>query len=121
MRTIEVLLDQAAVLNGDAAMGLPWKYYDLGHGYCTYDFFDQCEHRMACAQCAFYRPKPALLPLLEEKQRHLLYMRQEIPLTDLELATVEGDLAATEQLITQLRDVPTPAGPTPRQLAEYEH
>jgi hypothetical protein len=20
----------------------PWKFYDLCHGYCTYDFFDQC-------------------------------------------------------------------------------
>jgi integrase len=120
VRTIEVLIDQTAVLNGDAANGLPWKYYDLGHGYCTYDFFDQCEHRMACAHCAFYRPKQAFLTLLEEKQRHLMHMRQDIPLTDLELATVEGDLAATEQLIAQLRDVPTPAGPTPRQLEELE-
>ena len=115
MRTIDILIDQQAVLNGDAANGLPWKYYDLGHGYCTYDFFEHCAHRMACAQCAFYRPKAALLPLLLEKQAHLLHMKQEIPLTDLELATVEGDLAATEQLIAQLADVPTPAGSTPRQ------
>ena len=76
---------------------------------------------MACAQCAFYRPKPAMLPLLEEKQRHLLHMRQEIPLTDIELATVDGDMAATATLIAQLRDVPTPAGPTPRQLAEQQN
>lgn len=116
VRTIEVLIDQEAVLNGDAALGLPWKYYDLGHGYCTYDFFDQCEHRMACAHCKFYRPKNAFLFLLEEKKKHLLYMKQEIPLTELELATVEGDLAATERLIAQLIDVPTPEGPTPRQL-----
>lgn len=116
VRTIDVLIDQAAVLNGDAANGLPWKYYDLGHGYCTYDFFEQCEHRMACAQCAFYRPKPTFRELLLEKKAHLLYMKQEIPLTELELATVEGDLAATEQLIAQLTDVPTPEGPTPRQL-----
>jgi hypothetical protein len=32
VRTIEVLIDQEAVINGDAAKGLPWKYYDLGHG-----------------------------------------------------------------------------------------
>ncbi len=32
----------------------PWKFYDLGHGYCTYDFFEQCQHRMACAKCDFY-------------------------------------------------------------------
>ncbi len=116
VRTIEVLIDQEAVMNGDAAKGLPWKYYDLGHGYCTYDFFEQCEHRMACAHCAFYRPKDAFLELLLEKQAHLLHMQQDIPLTELELATVDGDLAATAQLIGQLTDVPTPAGQTPRQL-----
>jgi hypothetical protein len=49
-------------------------------------------------------------------------MRQTIPLTDLELATVEGDLVATDTLIAQLQDVPTPAGPTPRELRELmEH
>ncbi len=52
--------------------------------------------------------------------RRPLYMRQEIPLTNLERATVDGDVAVTEQLIAQLRDVPTPSGPTPQQLAEHE-
>lgn len=118
VRTVEVLIDQQAILNGEAAQGLPWKYYDLGHGYCTYDFFEQCEHRMACAQCSFYRPKEGFLELLLEKKDHLLHMKQDIPLTDLELAAVEGDLAATERLITQLADRPTPAGPTPRQFHE---
>jgi integrase len=116
VRTIEVLIDQAVVVSGEAAQGLAWKYYDLGHGYCTYDFFEQCEHRMACAQCAFYRPKAAFGELLEEKREHLLRMKQDIPLTELELATVEGDLVATERLIAQLRDVPTPSGRTPGQL-----
>jgi integrase len=36
---IEVLLDQEVIRNGAASRGEPWKYYDLGHGYCTYDFF----------------------------------------------------------------------------------
>lgn len=108
VRTIEVLIDQAAVVNGEAAQGLPWKYYDLGHGYCTYDFFEQCEHRMACARCAFYRPKTGYGELLAERREHLLYMKQDIPLTELELAAVEGDLAATEQLIAQLKEVATP-------------
>jgi integrase len=57
VRTIEVLIDQDVVKSGAAATGEPWRFYDLGHGYCTYDFFDQCPHRMACAKCAFYRPK----------------------------------------------------------------
>jgi integrase len=116
MRTIDVLIDQEAIKNGEAAAGLPWKYYDLGHGYCSYDFFEQCEHRMACAQCVFYRPKSTFLPMLLEKKAHLIYMKQEVPLTDLELATVEGDIEATERLIAQLVDTPTPEGPTPREL-----
>jgi integrase len=119
-RMIDVLIDQAAIVSGEASKGLPWKYYDLGHGYCTYDFFEQCEHRMACAQCAFYRPKDAFLELLLEKKAHLLHMQQAIPLSDLELATVAGDLIATEQLIGQLSDRPTPAGPTPRQLEKAQ-
>lgn len=35
VRTIQVLIDQEAVRTGDAAHGLPWKYYDLGHGYVS--------------------------------------------------------------------------------------
>ncbi|RKK01475.1 hypothetical protein EBE87_27355 [Pseudoroseomonas wenyumeiae] len=47
--TIEVLIDRQAVLEGTAAAGGPWQHYDLGHGYCSYTFFEQCPHRMACA------------------------------------------------------------------------
>ena len=57
VRTIEVLVDRDAVTCGAAARGEPWQYYDLGHGYCTYTFFEQCPHRMACARCDFYTPK----------------------------------------------------------------
>ncbi|HEY0601880.1 MAG TPA: tyrosine-type recombinase/integrase, partial [Herpetosiphonaceae bacterium] len=117
VRTIEVLIDQDAVKSGAVTQGEPWMYYDLGHGYCTYDFFDQCQHRMACARCDFYRPKNAMLRLLEESKRHLLHLRQQISLTDTELAAIENDMAATEKLISGLTNIPTPAGPTPQQLA----
>jgi hypothetical protein len=40
LRAIEVLVDQEAVRSGRATTE-PWKFYDLGHGHCTYDFFDQ--------------------------------------------------------------------------------
>ena len=56
LRAIEVLVDQEVVRSGRAA-SQPWKFYDLGHGYCTYDFFEQCPHRTACARCDFYVPK----------------------------------------------------------------
>ena len=57
LATIEVLLDQDAVRSGAAARGEPWKYYDLGHGYCVNDFWAECKHRMACARCPFLSPE----------------------------------------------------------------
>jgi len=57
-----VLLDQDVVRSGRAATE-PWKFYDLGHGYCAYDFFVHCQRRMASAKCDFYMPKePSTLP-----------------------------------------------------------
>lgn len=103
--------------NGRAA-NEPWKFYDLGHGYCTYDFFDQCPHRMACAKCSFYLPKDSTKAQLLEAKANLLRLRQDIPLADAELSAVEDGLTAYEHLLKKLADVPTPAGPTPRQLTD---
>jgi hypothetical protein len=116
LRTIEVLIDQDVVKTGAAAHGEPWRFYDLGHGYCTYDFFDQCPHRMACAKCAFYRPKGSSQAQVLEAKANLLRLKQEIPLTDAESAAVDDGLEALERLCLQLADLPTPAGPTPREL-----
>ena len=115
LRAIEVLIDRDVIANSKAAQE-PWKFYDLGHGYCTYDFFDQCPHRMACAKCAFYLPKGSTKAHLLEGKSNLLRLRQEIPLNETELAAVEDGVEALEKLLSQLADVPTPAGPTPRQL-----
>jgi hypothetical protein len=115
LRAIEVLIDQESVRNGRAATE-PWKFYDLGHGYCTYDFFDQCPHRMACAKCSFYLPKESTKAQLLEAKANLLRLRHDIPLADAELSAVEDGLAAYEELLSKLADVATPAGPTPRQL-----
>ena len=115
LRTIDVLIDQDAVRAGIAG-GEAWRFYDLGHGYCTYDFFDQCPHRMACAKCAFYRPKDSARPLFIEGKDGLLRLRQEIPLTEAEIAAVDDGVTAFDRLLTQLADLQTPAGPTPRQL-----
>ncbi len=119
LRAIEVLVDQELVRKGRAA-NEPWKFYDLGHGYCTYDFFDQCPHRMACAKCSFYLPKDSTKAQLLEAKANLLRLRQDIPLADAELSAVEDGLTAYEKLLAKLADVPTPAGPTPRQLGR-EH
>jgi hypothetical protein len=115
LRAIEVLVDQDVVRSGRAATE-PWKFYDLGHGYCTYDFFEQCYHRMACAKCDFYMPKESTAALLLEGKGHLLRLLQEIPLGEAEQAAVEDGVAAYENLLSKLADVPTPAGPTQRQI-----
>lgn len=115
LRAIEVLVDQEAVRSGRAA-NEPWKFCDLGHGYCTYDFFDQCQHRMACAKCDFYLPKESTAALLLEGKTHLGQLLQEIPLGEAEQAAVEDGVAAYENLLSRLADVPTPAGPTQKQI-----
>jgi integrase len=115
VRAIEVLIDRDVVKNGTAARE-PWMYYDLGHGYCTFDFFEQCKFRMVCAKCSFYRPKTSTEAQLLEGKSNLMRLRQGIPLTEQERAAVDDGVEAMEKLLKQLADVPTPAGPTPRQL-----
>ena len=115
LRNLEVLIDQEVVRNGKADSE-PWRFYDLGHGYCTYDFFDQRPHRMAFARCGFYRPKNSAAALFLEGKTNLLRLQQDIPLTEAEANAVEDGVNAFEKLLAQLTDVPTPAGPTPRQL-----
>ncbi len=116
VRTIEVLVDRNAVTSGTAASGEPWQHYDLGHGYCTYTFFEQCPHRMACAKCDFYAPKGSSQAQILEAKENLQKMRAMIPLTDDEQAAVDDGDAALSRLLDRLADTPTPAGPTPRQL-----
>ena len=116
MRTIEVLVDREAVESGAAAAGEPWQHYDLGHGFCTYSFFEQCPHRMACARCDFYTPKDSSKGQLMEAKENLQRMLATIPLNDEEQAAVDDGQAALSRLLERLADVPTPAGPTPRQL-----
>ena len=102
LRAIEVLVDQDMVRSGRATTE-PWKFYDLGHGYCTYDFFDQCQHRMACAKCDFYMTKGSSAALLLEGKMHLLRLLQEIPLGEAEQAAVEDGVAATKTFYRSYR------------------
>jgi len=116
LRTIEVLIDRDAVTSGAATAGEPWQHYDLGHGFCSYSFFEQCPHRMACARCDFYTPKHSSKAQLLEAKGNLQRMLASVPLTDDERAAVDDGQAALDRLLERLADVPTPAGPTPRQL-----
>jgi integrase len=116
VRTIEVLVDRDAVTSGAAAGGEPWQHFDLGHGWCSYTFFEQCPHRMACARCDFYIPKGSSKAQLLEAKDNLQRMLASVPLTDDERAAVDDGQAALDQLLERLADVPTPAGPTPREI-----
>ena len=110
-----MLINQESVRNGQA-VAEPWKFYDLGHGYCSYDFFEQCLHRMACAKCSFYLPKESTAAALLEGKSNLLRMRQEIPLTEAEIAALDDGVSALDSLLRRLENIPTPSGTTPRQL-----
>jgi len=116
LRTIEVLIDRDTVTSGDAADGQPWQHYDLGHGWCSYSFFEQCQHRMACARCDFYTPKHSSKAQLLEASGNLQRMLASIPLTDDERAAVDDGHTAVTALLDRLTDIPTPAGPTPREI-----
>lgn len=113
VRAIEVLIDQQVIVQGQAAQGIPWRYYDLGHGWCSYEFFDQCPHRMACARCDFYVPKSSDQGLWLQTRDNLLTMLQEIPLSDEERAAVDGDIQALNRLLQQLENIPTPSESLP--------
>jgi integrase len=115
LRAIEVLIDQEKIRSG-LRPEEAWKFYDLGHGYCTYDFFDQCPHRMACAKCSFYMPKGSTASALLEGKKNLLRMRQEIPLGDAEVAALDDGVSALDSLLNRLASVPTPTGLTPQQI-----
>jgi hypothetical protein len=69
---------------------------------------------MGCAKCDFYMPKDSTAAL--EGKTHLLRLLLEIPLGEAEQAAVEDVVAAYENLLSKLVDLPTPAGPTPRQV-----
>ncbi|MFG2873931.1 hypothetical protein ACGFYU_02800 [Streptomyces sp. NPDC048337] len=71
---------------------------------------------MACAGCDFYTPKAFSKGQLLEAKENLQKMLAAIPLTDDERAAVDDGQAALDQLLERLTDIPTPAGPTPRQI-----
>ena len=110
LRSIEVLVPRT-----QAAPTQPWRY-DLGHGYCRYEFFAQCPHRLACARCDYYEPKDSQEVLILEAEGNLVRLRQDLLLTDEEREAIDGDVAAFQRLRTNRWDTATPAGPTPQEL-----
>ncbi|GAA3914889.1 hypothetical protein GCM10023084_78010 [Streptomyces lacrimifluminis] len=70
----------------------------------------------ACLTKDIEAPKDSSRGQLLEAKDNLQKMLANVPLTDDERAAVDDGQAALDQLLAQLTDVPTPAGPTPRQL-----
>ena len=103
---------------GEAACCPLCRVRHNGHGYCTYDFFEQCPHRMACAKCSFYLPKEATAALLTEGKVNLHRMQQEISLTDDERSAVDDCIQALTKLVERLAAVPRPDGCTRNQLVQ---
>ncbi|MGW5063950.1 hypothetical protein ACWEQ2_42950 [Streptomyces sp. NPDC004096] len=88
----------------------------LGHGYCVYTFFEQYSHHTACARCDFKTSKASSRAGFWKPRRTCRRCSQALPLTDGERAAVDYGQAALDQLLDRLAEVPTPAGPMPRQL-----
>ena len=109
---IEVLIDQQAVLDGSAAAGAPWKYYDLGDSYCTHAFWSTCPHRLACAGCAFNVPKVSAKGQALAAKAFLERYLERVPLTDEERLAVNGDLAKFDEMLSKLERVAAPDGQT---------
>ena len=53
-RMVSVLIDQDAIAEGLVASGKPWRYYDLGHGFCTYDFLSNAPSDGMCKMLILY-------------------------------------------------------------------
>ena len=116
VRTIEVLIDRDAVASGQAQAGEPSQHYDLGRGLCSYTFFEQCQHRMACAKCDFYIPKNSSKAQLLEAKANLQRMLVAIPLTDDEKAAVDDGQETLDKLLERLATRQHPTGPRPVSL-----
>ncbi|HLZ21808.1 MAG TPA: tyrosine-type recombinase/integrase [Ktedonobacterales bacterium] len=105
VRTVDVLIDEQAILSGAAAKGMPWKYFDLCHGMCANPFYEQCPHRMACARCPFYRPKSSTLEANAKGAAHLrnmTQMQQALTLTEDELAAITEAPSSSRRSSTSL-------------------
>ncbi len=113
---VQVAIDQDVITAGASRDGAPWKYYDLGHSYCSNAFWSTCPHRMACAGCFFNIPKQSAKGQALDAQQSAARLLEEVWLSPDERAAVEGDVAALNGMLGKLQDVPALDGRTPRQI-----
>lgn len=117
---VRVLIDQETVLSGAVRDGTPWKFYDLGHSYCTNAFWSTCPHRMACVGCSFNLPKNSAKAMAIEARASVTRLLEEVPLSPDERAAAEGDMAALDGMLAKLREVPALDGRTPHEI-DFDH
>src|SRR5258708_37687688 len=75
---------------------------------------------MAWAKCLYYRPKDSRQDQLVEGKANLVRMLEFVQLTEEEKLLVTEGIELPQARIEKLVDVPTPAGPTPRELATQQ-
>jgi hypothetical protein len=97
---VQVLLDRSAIESGAAARGEPYKYVNLGHGYCSNPYWSQCQHRMACQRCDFYVPGESGRAQALEASDHNQHLMEQIPMTETERKALAADQAALDKLTT---------------------
>lgn len=117
---VDVLIDHDAIVDGDAAKGGPYKFYDLGDSYCTNPFWSTCPHRMACARCDFNLPKDSSMAQALEARSSVQRLLEEVPLTDDERTMAKGDQGAIETFVSKLERKPTLDGRTRRQIVDVD-
>jgi integrase len=102
-RQLEQLKNPTTNVDEPAAEGESVPSVDLGHGFCTYDFFAECRQRTPCANCSFYKPKVSLLSQLHEAKSQLQRMLHSLPLSQEVRQAIEDAIAANETLVAIMR------------------
>ena len=116
VRTVEVLVDRDAVASGAAAPASPGSTTTSATATAPTPSSSSARTAWPAPRCDFYTPKDSSKAQLLEAKENLQKMRAMIPLTEDEQAAVDDGSAALDRLLDRLADIPTPAGPTPRQL-----
>ncbi|MGI4736846.1 MAG: tyrosine-type recombinase/integrase [Janthinobacterium lividum] len=102
-RQLEQLKDPNTINGGLVTKGEPIPSVDLGHGFCTYDFYDQCRQQKPCTKCLFYKAKASRYSQVEEVTNQFLSLVQRLPLSGEVRQAVEDAIAAHETLLVYLR------------------
>jgi hypothetical protein len=92
-----------------AREGTPWKYFGLGHGFCTCRFFEQCPHRTGVRSlrlftCRSIPPRPA-----DGSEGKPPANARRNPLDGRSAGCGQRGTNAVEKPLDRLADVPTPA------------